>query len=137
VVKEGFTFICNTLLSSGCLNKTNSGKTVVDIAMNSSLEHICKWGCEKEKPLQLEKESQRLLHILSIEDASIHCIKNHLVKSKYFNATRWDDCGYSSASEKEKPLQLEKEIQRLLHILLIEEASPLVVSRITLSIVNV
>jgi hypothetical protein len=105
--------------------------------MNSSLEHICKWGCEKEKPLQLEKESQRLLHILSIEDASIHCIKNHLVKSKYFNATRWDDCGYSSASEKEKPLQLEKEIQRLLHILLIEEASPLVVSRITLSIVNV
>ena len=92
--EKGFTFLADVLLSSGCPAETSSGKNVAKIAKTSNLESVRAWGAEKEKPLQLEKDIQRLLHYLSKDGGSVNDIKRHIVQSKCMHPTRWNDCDY-------------------------------------------
>ena len=93
-VEEGFIFLSDTLLSSGCPKETDSGKTVVDFAKKSSLEAVREWGANMEKPMKLEMDIQRLIHILSTEKSSVDDIQRFIVDSACMDYKRWADCNY-------------------------------------------
>ena len=81
------------MLLLGCSAVNGKGETIVQTAVSSPLEHVRKWGREKELPLRLEKNTERLLKTIQHQD--YESARKHTSMTRCLDYKTWIDADLS------------------------------------------
>mmetsp|Transcript_29648 Transcript_29648/g.81504 ORF Transcript_29648/g.81504 Transcript_29648/m.81504 type:complete len:2695 (-) Transcript_29648:60-8144(-) len=93
-VSNGFTDLAERMIDAGAVLKVSKGKSIAQVAKQSGLDHVKKWGASRERSDRMASSLSNLNRMISQPTPmSLENIKKHIQATSCLCISRWcEDC---------------------------------------------